>query len=91
MTFDADMHGSDKSFSLDTSGIDMPSFMDMSQATAQKIATLQAKLNQKLGPEYVSQRPGMGGGPKLTYAEVSRELALAGMAYTAYTPYRVGK
>lgn len=47
-----------------------PSYMDLSQATAAKIATLQAKLNKKLGPEYISQRPGPGGGPKLTYAEV---------------------
>ncbi|KAG2363486.1 DNA repair protein Rad52/59/22 [Suillus spraguei] len=41
----------------------------MSNDTAIKIATLQAKLNKKLGPEYISQRPGPGGGPKLTYAE----------------------
>jgi Rad52/22 family double-strand break repair protein len=34
-----------------------------------KIATLQAKLNRQLGPEFISQRPGPGGGPKLTYAE----------------------
>jgi DNA repair and recombination protein RAD52 len=39
------------------------------QHTAMEIAVLQAKLNQKLGPEYISQRPGPAGGPKLTYAE----------------------
>lgn len=43
--------------------------MDLSEETAKRIATLQAKLNKKLGPEYISQRPGPGGGPKLTYAE----------------------
>ena len=45
------------------------SFGDMSDESARKIATMQAKLDKKLGPEYISQRPGPGGGPKLTYAE----------------------
>ncbi|KIM20420.1 hypothetical protein M408DRAFT_82031, partial [Serendipita vermifera MAFF 305830] len=45
--------------------------------TAQQIATLQAKLNQKLGPEYISQRPGPSGGPKLTYAEGWKIINLA--------------
>ncbi|KAF4564546.1 DNA repair protein rad52 [Pleurotus pulmonarius] len=54
-----------------------PSYMDLSQATAAKIATLQAKLNKKLGPEYISQRPGPGGGPKLTYAEGWKIINLA--------------
>lgn len=31
----------------------------------EKVATLQARLQRKLGPEYVTQRPGPGGGPKL--------------------------
>ena len=48
------------------------SFRDVSEDSARKIATLQAKLDKKLGPEYISQRPGPGGGPKLTYAEGSR-------------------
>ncbi|EDR07996.1 uncharacterized protein LACBIDRAFT_168781, partial [Laccaria bicolor S238N-H82] len=34
-------------------------------------------LDQKLGPEYISQRPGPGGGPKLTYAEGWRIINLA--------------
>lgn len=33
--------------------------------SATRLATLQAKLSQRLGPEYLSQRPGPGGG---TYA-----------------------
>nr|WJN25031.1 DNA repair and recombination protein [Farysia itapuensis] len=41
----------------------------LTQDSAQRIATLQAKLNQRLGPEYLSQRPGPGGGKKLTYIE----------------------
>lgn len=49
----------------------------MSRETAQKIATLQVKLNQKLGPEYLSQRPGPGGGPKLTYIEGWKVINLA--------------
>ncbi|KAG1736133.1 Rad52/22 family double-strand break repair protein-domain-containing protein [Suillus paluster] len=74
MSFDASMHGgfrsnnffSDNSFS-----------MDLSEDTAIKIATLQAKLNKQLGPEYISQRPGPGGGPKLTYAEGWKIINLA--------------
>ncbi|KAH8108510.1 Rad52/22 double-strand break repair protein [Phellopilus nigrolimitatus] len=49
----------------------------MSEATAQNIATMQAKLNKKLGPEFISQRPGPGGGPKLTYAEGWKVINLA--------------
>lgn len=45
--------------------------------TAKQIATLQAKLNKKLGPEYISQRPGPAGGPKLTYAEGWKIINLA--------------
>lgn len=40
-----------------------------SESTYDRVSRLQAKLNQKLGPEFISQRPGPGGGPKLTYAE----------------------
>ncbi|KAJ7196478.1 RAD52 DNA repair protein [Mycena pura] len=41
----------------------------MSESVFDRVNRLQAKLNQKLGPEFISQRPGPGGGPKLTYAE----------------------
>ncbi|KAJ1025886.1 hypothetical protein NDA16_002512 [Ustilago loliicola] len=41
----------------------------LTQDSASRIATLQAKLNQRLGPEYLSQRLGPGGGKKLTYIE----------------------
>lgn len=50
---------------------------DISIDTAVKIAELQAKLDKKLGPEYISQRPGPGGGPKLTYAEGWKVINLA--------------
>ena len=50
---------------------------EMSEATAKKIASLQAKLNQKLGPEYISQRPGPGGVQKFTYAEGWKIINLA--------------
>jgi len=33
--------------------------------SATRLATMQAKLNQRLGPEYLSQRPGPGGGALL--------------------------
>lgn len=54
-----------------------PTYHDISIATHKQIATLQAKLDQKLGPEYISQRPGPGGGPKLTYAEGWKIINLA--------------
>ena len=57
--------------------MDSPSFMDISASTASRIATLQAKLDKKLGPEYISQRPGPGGGMKLTYAEGWKIINLA--------------
>lgn len=39
--------------------------------------SIQVKLNRRLGPEYVSQRPAPGGGPKLTYVEGWRIIGLA--------------
>ncbi|KAL5524236.1 CDC36 [Sanghuangporus sanghuang] len=57
---------------------DAPSFStDISESSAQKIAMLQAKLDKKLGPEYISQRPGPGGNMKLTYAEGWKIINLA--------------
>ncbi|KZP33750.1 recombination protein Rad52, partial [Athelia psychrophila] len=57
-----------------------PSFNNESQGTSEetllRIHRLQAKLNQKLGPEYISQRPGPGG-QKLTYAEGWKIINLA--------------
>ena len=50
---------------------------DLSAHTAQRIATLQAKLDKKLGPEFISQRPGPGGQGKLTYAEGWKIINLA--------------
>jgi DNA repair and recombination protein RAD52 len=41
------------------------------------VGTIQAKLNKRLGPEYVSQRPAPGGGPKLTYVEGWKIIGLA--------------
>lgn len=53
------------------------SFMGMSEETGVKIQRLQEKLNKKLGPEFISQRPGPGGGQKLTYAEGWKIINLA--------------
>ena len=75
MSFAPQMHGSfgsspgGSAFGTQFSMFSDSSFMDMSEESAKKIATLQAKLDKRLGPEYISQRPGPGGGPKLTYAE----------------------
>lgn len=80
MAFAPSMHGSFNNFNNGTQGsmsLIEPSFMDLSQESAKKIAELQAKLNRKLGPEYISQRPGPGGGPKLTYAEGWKIINLA--------------
>jgi len=49
----------------------------MSEEAARRIATLQVKLDQKLGPEYISQRQGPRGGSKLTYAEGWKIINLA--------------
>jgi DNA repair and recombination protein RAD52 len=75
MSFLPTMHGS---FSEQPSFADQSSmFMEISQATTQKIAKLQATLDKKLGPEYISQRPGPGGTQKLTYAEGWKIINLA--------------
>lgn len=44
--------------------------------TAIEIATLQSRLNKQLGPEYISQRPGNGGG-RVAYLEGNKAIALA--------------
>ena len=48
----------------------------LSADTEMKLAALQAKLNQRLGPEYISTRPG-GNGMKLTYTEGWKVINLA--------------
>jgi DNA repair and recombination protein RAD52 len=42
-----------------------------------QVARLQAKLNQRLGPEYVSTRSGPAGGPKVFYLEGWKSIDLA--------------
>ncbi|KAL7277287.1 hypothetical protein ACG7TL_009143 [Trametes sanguinea] len=78
MAFAPSMHGTfNTSFGTQPSFFSEPSFVEMSEESARKIAALQAKLDKKLGPEYISQRPGPGGGPKLTYAEGWKIINLA--------------
>lgn len=48
----------------------------MSEYTAQDIATLQARLDKKLGPEYISNRPGAGG-QKVHYLSADKCINLA--------------
>ena len=36
----------------------------------EKLAQLQVRLQRKLGPEYIANRPGPGGGPKLTWVNL---------------------
>ncbi|KAJ3782520.1 hypothetical protein GGU10DRAFT_78485 [Lentinula aff. detonsa] len=78
MSFDPDMHGNAQPMKLVSDFTeDQTSYMNLSKATSIKIASLQAKLNQQLGPEYISTRPGPGGGPKLVYAEGWKIINLA--------------
>ncbi|KAM3420798.1 hypothetical protein BST61_g4043 [Cercospora zeina] len=48
----------------------------MSEFTAQEIATLQSRLDKQLGPEYISTRPGAGGG-KVHYLAAEKVINLA--------------
>ncbi len=50
---------------------------DARPSAASDASVIQAKLNRRLGPEYVSQRPAPGGGPKLTYVEGWKIIGLA--------------
>ncbi|CAA7267231.1 unnamed protein product [Cyclocybe aegerita] len=80
MSFNPMMHGTpyaQQSFSLFNSQSSVGANDSISEETAKKIASLQVKLDQKLGPEYISQRPGPGGGPKLTYVEGWKIINLA--------------
>lgn len=48
----------------------------MNQYTAQEIATLQARLDKQLGPEYISSRPGAGG-QRVHYLAAEKSINLA--------------
>ncbi|KAK6902680.1 hypothetical protein I203_107938 [Kwoniella mangroviensis CBS 8507] len=54
-----------------------PSTQGTSSWSEERIQMLQARLARKLGPEYVTQRPGPGGGPKLSYIEGWKVINLA--------------
>jgi len=69
----------DSTFLTDTSvSLDIkPIAAELDVASAPQTAAIQTKLNRRLGPEYVSQRPAPGGGPKLTYVEGWKIINLA--------------
>ena len=48
----------------------------ISEYTAQEIATLSSRLEKQLGPEYISSRPGAGGG-KVHYLSADKCINLA--------------
>ncbi|RXK39941.1 hypothetical protein M231_02736 [Tremella mesenterica] len=52
------------------------------QWSEEKVATLQARLAKKLGPEYITQRPGPAGGPKLSYVEGWKVINLANQVFS---------
>ncbi|KAF8483471.1 Rad52/22 family double-strand break repair protein-domain-containing protein [Russula ochroleuca] len=54
-----------------------PPVFDIGSSIAFEASRIQATLNRRLGPEYVSQRPAPGGGPKLTYVEGWKIIGLA--------------
>lgn len=54
-----------------------PPAFDPGKSGLSEASAIQAKLNRRLGPEYVSQRPSPGGGPKLTYVEGWKIIGLA--------------
>jgi len=78
MSFDAHAHRTPAS-SLPPMPLALFGFTPFSEGGTipKHIATLQAKLNKKLGPEYISQRPGPDGGPELTYPEEWKIINLA--------------
>jgi DNA repair and recombination protein RAD52 len=53
-----------------------PHSHSISRLTATEIATIQAKLEKQLGPEYISDRPGAGGS-KVHYLEAWKVINLA--------------
>ena len=63
-------------FFEDSSETRPPTF-DPGNSILPEASIIQAKLNRRLGPEYVSQRPSPGGGPKLTYIEGWKIIGLA--------------
>lgn len=76
-SFNSTMHGNyhpQDAFSCTPNNDSAP--FNLSADTEMKLAALQAKLNQKLGPEYISTRPG-GNGMKLTYTEGWKVINLA--------------
>ena len=52
----------------------------ISPYTAMEIATLQAKLDQQLGPEFISSRPGAGG-KKVHYVQADKCINLANQVF----------
>ncbi len=75
MSYNANMHGT-QSFSLTQHSTDS-GMMEVSSFSIERVAALQAKLEQKLGPEYISHRPAPGGNGKLSYIEGWKIISLA--------------
>ncbi|WVR04984.1 hypothetical protein IAU60_001996 [Kwoniella sp. DSM 27419] len=76
-----DMDPNESSTSFGGTSAGNQSFFGSTQAVGswseERIQMLQARLARKLGPEYVTQRPGPGGGPKLSYIEGWKVINLA--------------
>lgn len=75
MSFNPQMHGTFSSQPLYSFDQSQPLYQSLSDESTLKLHRLQTKLNQKLGPEYVSQRP--SGGGKVPYLEGWKVINLA--------------
>ena len=75
MVFDPHMHGTFPNQPQYSSGQSQPLYQNLSDESVLKLHLFQTKLNQKLGPEFIAQRP--SGGGKVTYLEGWKAINLA--------------
>lgn len=75
MAYNPYMHGTFPNQHPYSSGQSQPLYQSLSDESVLKLNLFQTKLNQKLGPEYIAQRP--SGGGKVTYLEGWKAINLA--------------
>lgn len=86
MSYNPDTHGASSSYQYNTGYPQQPAPPPFAMSafsprvgveTAIKISQLQARLQKQFGPEFISKRPGPGGGPKVHYIEGWKAINLA--------------